>query len=122
MPYLYQSQVDDLRLINKVQRTVRAAPLRHAKAECLPIAIEILGACMKRCTEELRPILRKIVSDLELEKHRRDGHDTFMAECPECRQGAIQVCPHRRQGEERRPGGELSLDPIRAALAWPLPP
>ena len=33
-----------------------------------------------------------------------------MAECPECRLGAIRRRAHRRQPEATKPGGELSVD------------
>ena len=46
----------------------------------------------------------------ELEEHKRGGHISFNASCPQCRGAAGRMRPHFRHDMSTRPGGQLSID------------
>ena len=61
-------------------------------------------------------VMQAKVSQQLVEQHRKDGHPTFMPECPDCRPAAGRMRSHFQLDSDTRPGGQLSVD-----IAGPFP-
>ena len=111
--YLYEAEIHDL-WIGRRMKTLDAilADDRRNKLKSTIVAriVRALTKAAPTRREQFQQVIAKTLTNLELEQHRRNGHPTVRAACPECRAGGIRQRPHRRLPDRLRPGGDLSID------------